>query len=489
MSELPINQVVTGDCREVMAEWPSDCIDFVMFSPPFWGLRDYGEEVESVWGGDENCNHVWSSSEVHHDNLRFRDPNENAKVGNNANPEVYSEPDREQEFCSKCGAWRGQLGLEPDYRMYVQHLVEVGREIKQILKPSGSWYLNLGDTYAGSGKGAGTDLKKCKESWVAGKRPDTSSNLPSKCKMLMPYRVALAMVDDGWVCRNDLIWLKPNPMPSSVKDRLSTTTERIFHFVKEKQYYYDLDAIREDFAESTKKDFEGGYGWNEGKKGDELIKKGTHGSGGICDSSKTREELHNPKGKNPGDVIEQTTEPFPEAHFAVYPPNLCEKPIKSSCPPKVCAECGNPYERMTETAESENAKIPERWGANSEGEYHGMGKEDEKGKAQTSSNLKRNIIESQKKKVEFKGWKKTCDCSTNETKSGIVLDPMCGAGSTLVKAKELGRRYIGIEISEEYANITRERLRKGDEEYKRRKRKERRLKREAEGTANLEEFV
>jgi len=114
----------------------------------------------------------------------------------------------------------------------------------------------------------------------------------------------------------------------------------------------------------------------------------------------------NPEGKNPGDVIEQTTEPFPEAHFAVYPPKLCEKPIKSSCP-----------------------------------------------------------------------------------KDGIVLDPMCGAGSTLVKAKQLGRRYIGIEISEEYAEITRERLRKGDEEYKRRKRKERRLKREAEGTTNLEEFV
>jgi len=152
MTDLPINQVVTGDCREVMAEWPSGCIDFVMFSPPFWGLRDYGEEAESVWGEDEDCDHVWDSSEVHHDNLRFRDPNDTAEVGNNANPKVYSEPDRRQEFCSRCGAWRGQLGLEPDYRMYVQHLVEVGREIKRILKPSGSWYLNLGDTYCNDSK-------------------------------------------------------------------------------------------------------------------------------------------------------------------------------------------------------------------------------------------------------------------------------------------------------------------------------------------------
>jgi len=171
------------------------------------------------------------------------------------------------------------------------------------------------------------------------------------------------------------------------------------------------------------------------------------------------------------------------------PLDLCEKPIKSSCPPKVCPECGKPYERMTEIVENGDTKIPERWGANSKGEYHGMGKEDEKEKAQAPSNLKRNIIESQKKKVELKGWKKTCNCSAAKTKPGIVLDPMCGAGSTLVKAKQLGRRYIGIEISEEYADITRERLRKGDEEYKRRKRKERKLRREAEGTANLEEFV
>jgi len=487
MTDLPINQVVTGDCREVMAEWPSDCIDFVMFSPPFWGLRDYGEEAESVWDEDENCDHVWDSNEVHHDNLRFRDPNDTAEVGNNGNPEVYSESDRRQEFCSRCGAWCGQLGLEPDYRMYVQHLVEVGREIKRILKPSGSWYLNLGDTYSTHLSGGeeyshnfrkpSVDNKGARMEWKK------KTDLSEKCKMLMPYRVALALIDDGWICRNDIIWLKPNPMPSSVKDRLNTTTERIFHFVKNKQYYYDLDAIREPHKEESVE--RNKYPYNsagfqstkcprEDREEDVVVGNG--------------EGLH-PKGKNPGDVIEQTTEPFPEAHFAVYPPKLCEKPIKSSCPPKVCPECGKPYERTTEIIENENAKIPERWGANLKGEYHGMGKEDEKGKAQAPSNLKRNIIEGQKKKVEFKGWKKTCNCSAAKTKPGIVLDPMCGAGSTLVKAKQLGRRYIGIEISEEYADITRERLRKGDEEYKRWKRKERKLKREAERTANLEEFV
>jgi len=477
MSELPINQVVTGDCREVMAEWPENCIDFVMFSPPFWGLRDYGEEAESVWGGDENCDHKWDSSEVHHDNLRFRDPNDTAEVGNNANPEVYSEPDRRQEFCSRCGAWRGQLGLEPNYRMYVQHLVEVGREIKRILKPSGSWYLNLGDTYAGSGCGTndhrGRTEKYADTEKLYGKpSPQSETKIPAKCKLLMPYRVALALVDDGWICRNDIIWLKPNPMPSSVKDRLNTTTERIFHFVKEKQYYYDLDAIREPW----------------GDKRDHDIKRAKLGHEGYDGKHKTGEKgqgikgqpVGNPKqGKNPGDVIEQTTEPFPEAHFAVYPPKLCEKPIKSSCPSKVCVECGEPYERDVEEKEIES-------------DYKDFQREDERAKKAKKDGMHTFYSHSRRgvrKERNFKGWKKTCGCSTDETRVGIVLDPMCGAGSTLIKAKQLGRKYIGIEISEEYAEITRERLRKGDEEYKRWKRKERRLKREAEGTANLEEFV
>jgi len=388
--------------------------------------------------------------------------------------------------------------LEPNYRMYVQHLVEVGRAIRRILKPSGSWYLNLGDTYCSDShvrrkgseafenkgdEGYEDSLAENREESGRKRRTLSNINISEKCKLLMPYRVALALINDGWICRNDIIWLKPNPMPSSVKDRLNTTTERIFHFVKEKQYYYDLDAIREPHKVAKERFPDRNVGYQH-KNGSEL----------ISSSSRTyfqgrKATGWNPKGKNPGDVIEQTTEPFPEAHFAVYPPKLCEKPIKSSCPSKVCSECGKPYERTTEIIENENAKIPERWGADSKGEYHGMGKKDEKEKAQAPSNLKRNIIESQKKKVEFKGWKKTCNCSAAKTKPGIVLDPMCGAGSTLVKAKELGRRYIGIEISKKYAEITRERLRKGDEEYKRWKRKERKLKREAEGTTNLEEFV
>ena len=126
MSELPINQVVTGDCREIMAEWPSDCIDFVQFSPPYWGLRDYGEEAESVWGGDESCGHEWGDKIPHPQSKSGKHTSDIELGAKDAQHQVREEGDM-GSFCQKCGAWRGQLGLEPDYRMYVQHLVEVGR--------------------------------------------------------------------------------------------------------------------------------------------------------------------------------------------------------------------------------------------------------------------------------------------------------------------------------------------------------------------------
>jgi len=492
MSEdLPKNEIIQGDCRKVMKEFPPNSIDFVMFSPPYWGLRDYGEEAETIWGGEGSCEH----------------------------------------------SWKGQLGLEPDYRMYIQHLVEVGEEIKRILKPTGSWYLNLGDTYAGSGgwTGGGGQSDR-KDSWnrrhvdssKSAVRPQLSTDIKPKCKMLMPYRVALALIDGiqeklsfrekkklselqhkyhslfeevegrwvcknkdkakkldekireikssvggGWICRNDIIWEKPNPMPSSVKDRLNTTTERIFHFVQQKNYYYDLYSIREPHKESSIE--RNKYPYNSaGFQATKCPREDREKDVVVGDN----EGLHQ-NGKNPGDVFEINTQPFPECHFAVYPPKLAQKPIKSSCPPKVCAKCGKPYEREVKEKEIES-------------NYKDLQRNDERAKKAKEDGMHTFYTHSRRgvrKERDFKGWKKTCDCSTDKTRSGVVLDPMCGAGSTLVKAKELDRNYIGIEISEKYAEIAKERLKKGDERYRKQKRKERKRKREAEKITDLNKFT
>jgi DNA modification methylase len=136
--------------------------------------------------------------------------------------------------------------------MYVEHLVELFREVKRVLKKTGSLWLNIGDTYAGShcGRGDKTLFQNFRRRYIAEQMylkpsPQAKVDLPPKCLMGIPWRVALAMIDDGWILRNAIIWHKPNAMPSSVKDRLAQTYEYIFHFVKSRKYYYCLDNIRE----------------------------------------------------------------------------------------------------------------------------------------------------------------------------------------------------------------------------------------------------
>ena len=212
-----VGKIHCGDAYKLLKLMPSESVDVCITSPPYYGLRVYGENAVTVFGGNSNCEHEWG----------------------------------DLNFCVKCGAWRGQLGLEPSYKMYVEHLVELFREVKRVLKKTGSLWLNIGDTYAGSHCGRGDKTlyqnlrrKRVAEQMYNKPSPQAKTDLPPKCLMGIPWRVALAMIDDGWILRNAVIWYKPNAMPSSVKDRLTQTYEYIFHFVKSRKYYYNLDNIR-----------------------------------------------------------------------------------------------------------------------------------------------------------------------------------------------------------------------------------------------------
>lgn len=223
---------------------PNQCIDVVMTSPPYWGLRDYGVD--------------------------------------------------------------GQIGLESHPSEYIDHLVCVAREIKRVLKKSGSFYLNLGDTYFGSGTGQKPDHKgKMTEGQFLSAvganevRNNCKSDrrwLQPKQLMLIPVRVACALQDDGWILRNDIIWHKPNPMPSSVKDRLNNTFEHVFHFVKSKRYYYNLDSIREPHKTVSIKR----VSQNLGNPVLNTDRKRGHPVG--ADTLNPKQFLHK-NGKNPGDII------------------------------------------------------------------------------------------------------------------------------------------------------------------------------------------
>ena len=311
----------------------------------------------------------------------------------------------------------GQLGLEDNAEDYVSNIADVMDEVKRVLRSDGSLWLNLGDTYDDK------DLQQ------------------------IPARVALELQNRGWILRNRVTWAKPNPMPQSVKDRLNDTTEAVFHFVKNKSYWYDLDAIREAYTEFD------GYGETKEKSGSGATKAPSTNHQEYSSQKEMYEQYAHPAGKNPGDVFEVTTKPFPEAHFAVYPPELVEKPLKATCPPTVCAECGSPYEREVEratypgdhkTKDSADSKLAQDGAKRNDGERNLGGRQYRK--------WKRNNPD------EFKGWTPTCDCDTDATEAGIALDPFAGAGTTLLKAKELGRKFVGIELNPEYADMARARV-------------------------------
>lgn len=243
---LPIDQIICGDCRDVLQAFPPESIDMVMFSPPYYGLREYGEHCETVWGGDPDCEHDFSVEAP---------PRRRRSVNDVKNPFSKQATVRGSAFnatggvyCTKCGAWRGELGLEPTWRLYVDHLVEVCRELKRVLKKTGSMYIVLGDTYAGSRCGSHDYRQEYsinKPDRYNKPVPQANVDLPPKCLIGVPWRVALALIDDGWILRNCLCWHKCNAMPSSVRDRYSNKYEFIFFFVKSRRYYFDLDSIRE----------------------------------------------------------------------------------------------------------------------------------------------------------------------------------------------------------------------------------------------------
>jgi len=211
----------------------------------------------------------------------------------------------EDTSCLKCHAWRGQLGLEPDFRMYVAHMVEVCRAVRRVLKRTGSMYIVLGDTYytargtCFNPGGGGRSLQSYRRRPEAVQPPSSPNRLRQeglrpKCLVGIPWRVALALIDDGWILRNDIIWYKPNHMPESVKDRLTKAYEHVFHFVKARRYYYNLDAIREPHRD-----------WSRAGS----ITR--HGRPRVRLSDPREHPMRNyPLGKNPGDVFQARKEPY-----------------------------------------------------------------------------------------------------------------------------------------------------------------------------------
>lgn len=237
------NNVLHGDCREMLKTLPDQFVDCCVTSPPYYGLRDYGT---GKWiGGDPNCPHKGKPFAIR------AHINENCTGGNDIKNQQVYEPFK--KVCPLCGAIREdkQIGLEETPEEYIQNLVEVFREVRRVLKDDGTLWVNIGDSYWGSGS-RGYDFT---DKWSDASKLQSGSkgtedlhNLPkligskdgykNKDMIGIPWMLAFALRADGWYLRQDIIWAKPNPMPESVKDRCTKSHEYIFLLSKSPKYYF-----------------------------------------------------------------------------------------------------------------------------------------------------------------------------------------------------------------------------------------------------------
>jgi len=247
--------ILIGDVRQQLAQIESGTVQTCVTSPPYWGLRDYGND--------------------------------------------------------------GQIGLEESPESFVQNLVKVFQEVKRVLKDDGTLWLNLGDSYSGSGKGPAGNLGKTHDERNMETKHSAivPAGLKPKDLVGIPWRVAFALQADGWYLRQDIIWAKPNVMPESVRDRCTKSHEYIFLLTKSPKYYYDHVAIKEPVAASSLKRAESG--WKSDRPSAKVGKEG-------IDIEVMGKRFVNPEGRNKRDVWFIPTASFKGAHFAVMPEALVE---------------------------------------------------------------------------------------------------------------------------------------------------------------------
>ena len=330
---LPVDTVLVGDALSRLRELPADSIDTVVTSPPYFLLRNYGVD--------------------------------------------------------------GQLGGEPSVQEWVENLVAVLAETARVLKPGGSVWLNLGDTYS---------------------RHERHGALP-KSLALAPERLAIALAANGWRIRNKVVWSKPNPMPASVKDRLSATWEPMLLLTRDRSYYFDLDAIRVPARSKLNRpsitSTDTKYATEPNSRPAWSGPLAGNNSGLIA--MKSRGASSHPLGKNPGDVWTIPTASYRGAHFATFPEALVERPLLATCPERVCRSCAHPWQRAAHTRAVGSVAV-------------------------------------------LGALRKSCPCPDRCWQPGIVLDPFMGAGTVAVVAQRLHRRWLGIELNPEFAALATQRV-------------------------------
>lgn len=316
------NNYIVGNALDVLKSFPDNSIDSGMTSPPYYAVRDYGEGNSTVWGGDPNCDHRWMTYEstLLHENRNFRRGSQEVVQGTGKNVYIQKYDHSKYKYCGNCGAWMGQLGLEPVLSMYVDHLTSILHEIKRVLKPWGVFWLNIDDSFGGGRSTVRKRVDGNKEVFRKLKKR-AEAEIIAKSLLMIPEKVVLSMIDDGWILRAKVIWLKPYAMSESVMDRPRRMWEYLYMFVKNPIYWFDIKKM--------------GYRMRSQQTIDTMR---------LIGEKKDVKNVVNIKKKYPSDAWVIRTENDSE-HIAPYPKDLCLNPIATSCPEKVCSRCGKPKQR------------------------------------------------------------------------------------------------------------------------------------------------
>lgn len=531
-------QLYQGDARD-LSFLPDGSVQCVVTSPPYWGLRDYGL-APSVWDGEPGCDHEWG-----HDLPHGRRGNRGISgTGGNLHPTLDAAGQGAGAgtggaFCQLCNAWHGNLGLEPTPELYVQHLVEVMREAKRVLRDDGTLWLNLGDSYASGEIGRhdrsnGYEGEYQRASRQGERRQQRlQTGLKPKDLVGIPWRVAFALQADGWWLRSDIVWSKPNPMPESVTDRPTRSHEYLFLLTKSGKplfwthrddpstrsrpkadwrwinqitgeerteapegvgrrgmvpclscggngvtddleecseckgkgqvklwrrtnlwrghaYFYDADAVRE----------QGTSGPSDLRKMQEsreriggLVKDATDPlmKASALTNIGQKRSVGSPQ-RNRRSVWTIATQPFPGAHFAVFPRALVEPCVLAGTSERgCCPECGAPWARVIEKALVPTKKAAKTFVID---ERDFAADSNDQGSNRQKDGHKPGYINS----VTTTGWRPTCTCNAGEPTPCTVLDPFIGSGTVALVAQGLGRRAIGVDAKAEYLEMARKRL-------------------------------
>lgn len=397
---------------------PDKCCQMVCTSPPYWGLRSYGHyRMQTLWGKPDDFQMSRKHPERWWIRIRWRAAERGRGVWNRNGQ-----------------SWIGALGLEPTIELYVSHIVRVFREVRRVLRSDGCVFLNLGDSYTSGNRPSYDAVGSNLPVRVSRNRPSTPAGLKPKDLCLIPARVALALQADGWWVRSRITWAKGrdgddilydtvgpgSSMPGSEGDRPCKADEAIFLLTKSARYYYDDTAVYVEWP------------------------GGSH-------------RLRN--------VWFVNTKSYKEAHFAVFPPRIPEICIlagtsQAGC----CPECGKPWERVVEKGlTAHDGETESAYETGSTANRLAMLRQAARKRGGEYANETRTL-----------GWRPGCSCFGKpdqvawdvqmgllkyEPVPCLVLDPFSGAGTTVMVALRLGRRAVGIELSEDYVAMSEKRIR------------------------------